>query len=66
MSLEVFCCWILVLAAGTIMASQCVFNPRAGVIGEPNHEVIVEPREEPIPKTTPAPQVPEPVQPLAP
>jgi hypothetical protein len=55
--------WLVYLSFGAaLMAILFIsrFNTcpvRAGVIGEPDHEVIVEPEEEPVPKTTPVPAV---------
>jgi hypothetical protein len=42
-------------------ARRNAYCPNGGVIGKPDHEVIVEPVEEPIPKTAPVPTV-EPVR----
>jgi hypothetical protein len=40
---------------------RVVGDVNGGVIGEPDHEVIVEPQQEPVPKTVPAPTT-EPVR----
>lgn len=51
-----------VLVLATIIGSNVAFGTlNGGVIGEPSHEVTVEPKEEPVPKTAPAP-VTEPVK----
>lgn len=55
-----------IIANVLLMMTICASRPasrgiRGGAIGEPDHEVIVEPREEPIPKTAPAPPT-EPVR----
>jgi hypothetical protein len=63
-------CFLILLPVSTLWAANAgAGSITGGAIGEPDHEVIVEPAEEPVPKVAPAPPlapvpVPEPAAPL--
>lgn len=65
MPLELFITAFIIANALLILAisalKRVVGGVNSGVIGEPDYEVIVEPHEEPVPKTVPAPTT-EPVR----